>query len=142
MADTTLQDTMAMLGLNRRVEAPIELTSIIRKGLPFASFERLSRHLDISALVMGASFGLAKRTIVRRAQEKKLTPTESERLMRLARVFVQAKRTLGSEEKARRWILKPNRVLGNESPIRLLDTDVGKEAVLEELGRIEHGVFA
>ena len=49
---------------------------------------------------------------------------------------------LGSDDKARRWMFKPSRALGGEIPIRLLDTDIGANAVFDELGRIEHGVFA
>jgi uncharacterized protein (DUF2384 family) len=37
---------------------------------------------------------------------------------------------------------KPSRALGGEVPLRMLDTDVGANGVLEELGRIDYGVFA
>jgi putative toxin-antitoxin system antitoxin component (TIGR02293 family) len=57
-------------------------------------------------------------------------------------VFAQAVSVLGSDDKARRWIVKPSRALGGESPLHLLDTDIGTNAVLDELGRIEHGVFS
>ncbi len=62
--------------------------------------------------------------------------------VRLTRVFAAAKQVLGSEDKARRWMLKPSRALGGETPLHLLDTDIGANAVFDELGRIEHGVFA
>ncbi|MBM3343610.1 MAG: DUF2384 domain-containing protein [Betaproteobacteria bacterium] len=35
----------------------------------------------------------------------------------------------------------PNRSLGNVTPLSLLDTDLGAEAVTDTLGRIEHGVY-
>ena len=140
MAETVLQETTTMLGL-KRVKTQLDLMPLIRRGLPFASLERVSRHLEISPLVMVAALGLAKRTVSRRAQEKRLSPAESERLVRLTRVLAEAKHVLGSEEKARRWVLKPNRALDRATPLGLLDTDIGVNAVFEELGRIEHGVF-
>jgi putative toxin-antitoxin system antitoxin component (TIGR02293 family) len=140
MADTVLLETTRMLGL-KRVRTQLDLMPLIRDGLPFTSLERVSKYLEISPLVMVASLGLAKRTVSRRAQEKKLSPSESERVVRLSRVLAEAKHVLGSEEKARRWALKPSRALAGAIPLRLLDTDIGANAVFEELGRIEHGVF-
>jgi putative toxin-antitoxin system antitoxin component (TIGR02293 family) len=141
MTDTILEETTTMLGL-KRVKTQLDLLPLIRGGLPFTSLERVSRYLDMSTLVMVESLGLAKRTVSRRAQEKKLSPSESERLVRLSRVLAEAKHVLGSEEKARRWALKPSRALAGAIPLSLLDTDIGTNAVFEELGRIEHGVFA
>src|SRR5260370_1322854 len=136
MADTVLQETTTMLGL-KRVKTQLDLMPHIQSGLPFASLERVSKYLEISTLVMVASLGLAKRTVARRAHEKRLSPTESERLVRLTRVLAEAKHVLGSDEKARRWVLKPSRALGGKIPLRLLVTDIGANAVFEELGRIE-----
>lgn len=134
---------MAMLGLKARVEAPMDLMPLIRRGLPSAALERMARHLDLSAVATIESLGLAKRTIARRLHEHKpLSTEESERVVRLARVFAEAKHVLGDEAKARRWLQKPNRALGGETPLHLLDTDIGASAVFEELGRIEHGVIA
>jgi len=97
----------------------------------------------MSTQATAESLGLAHRTIARRLQERQLLdPEESERVVRLARVLAEASDVLGDLEKARRWLLKRNRALGGEIPVRLLDTDIGTNAVLDELGRIEHGVFA
>jgi putative toxin-antitoxin system antitoxin component (TIGR02293 family) len=49
---------------------------------------------------------------------------------------------LGSEEKAARWLHTPNRALGGNLPLELLDTDLGSRQVEEVLGRIEHGVYS
>jgi putative toxin-antitoxin system antitoxin component (TIGR02293 family) len=116
---------------------------LIRSGLPSTALERMARQLDLSAVATIESLGLAKRTIARRLHEHKpLSAEESERVVRLARVFAEAKHVLGEEAKARRWLQKPSRALGGEIPLHLLDTDIGASAVFEELGRIEHGVFA
>ena len=40
------------------------------------------------------------------------------------------------------WLKSPCRVLGNVTPLSLLETDAGIEAVLNELGRIEHGIVS
>jgi putative toxin-antitoxin system antitoxin component (TIGR02293 family) len=74
--------------------------------------------------------------------KQSFTSDESQRVFRLSRVLALATSALGSLEKARRWLQSPSRVLEGEVPLQLLDTDVGADAVIEEIGRIEHGVFA
>jgi putative toxin-antitoxin system antitoxin component (TIGR02293 family) len=143
MPEVVLKETLAILGLKQAVDSPLDLMPVIRRGLPSSSLESVSRSMDLSAVATIESLGLAKRTIARRIQEKQaLTAEESERVVRLARVLAQATEVLGTREKARRWLQKSNRALGGEVPLRLLDTDVGANAVLEELGRIDNGVFA
>jgi putative toxin-antitoxin system antitoxin component (TIGR02293 family) len=143
MAEVALKETVAILGLKETLSSSLELMPVIRRGLPSASLESVSKRMDLSAIATIESLGLAKRTIARRLQERQtLTAEESERVVRLARVLAQATDILGSVEKARRWLQKPNRALGGEVPIRLLDTDIGANAVFEELGRIDYGVFA
>ena len=70
-----------------------------------------------------------------------LSAAESDRLARLARILVRAEQALGDEEKARRWLTRENRALGDAQPLALLDSDAGAEAVEQVLGRIEHGVY-
>ena len=57
-------------------------------------------------------------------------------------VLAQAQDTLGSLEKAKSWLSLGNRSLGGVTPLSLLDTDIGAQAVQDVLGRIEYGVFS
>lgn len=85
---------------------------------------------------------MPQRTIARRKKEQRLRADESDRLLRLARVVAQAAQTLGSEEKAVKWLRRPNRALGNQVPLEILDNDIGALQVDEVLGRIAHGVVS
>jgi putative toxin-antitoxin system antitoxin component (TIGR02293 family) len=55
---------------------------------------------------------------------------------------VRAEEAFGDEEKARRWLSRPNRAVGGHAPLTLLDSDAGALAVERVLGRIEHGVYS
>ena len=67
---------------------------------------------------------------------------DSDRLSRLARILAETIDVLGSEEKASQWLEAPNRALGGQTPLTLLDTDLGTQQVEEVLGRIQHGIFS
>jgi putative toxin-antitoxin system antitoxin component (TIGR02293 family) len=86
--------------------------------------------------------GIRDRTIARRKEAKHLTAAESDRLYRVARIIVQALAVLGTIEKARACITRPNRALGDESPLGLLDTDIASRQVEDVLLRIEYGILS
>ena len=46
----------------------------------------------------------------------------------------------GNVDKAKGWLQKPARALGQSCPIDLLSTPAGVEAVLDLIGKIEHGI--
>jgi putative toxin-antitoxin system antitoxin component (TIGR02293 family) len=59
----------------------------------------------------------------------RLTPEQSEIVVRTATVFAMAVNVLGGREKAAHWLKTPNRALGGEVPITLLDTSLGAHEV-------------
>jgi uncharacterized protein (DUF2384 family) len=40
------------------------------------------------------------------------------------------------------WLKSANISLSGQTPMSLLDTEIGAESVMNALGRIEHGIFA
>jgi len=139
---SNLQQIVALLGIRQAVRTPLEMRPLVRKGLPYRAMERVAKELDLSVDETAEAIGLARRTMARRKTAKLLDASESERVVRLARALTRAADVLGSREKARSWIRKPNRALNGEPPLAMLDTDIGTQAVDDVLTRIEHGVFS
>ncbi len=72
-----------------------------------------------------------------------MQPDESDRLVRLARVFSRAIELFeGDSEGAQEWMMRPNRAFGEVSPFEMVKTDVGAREVENLIGRIEHGVIS
>ena len=71
-----------------------------------------------------------------------LTPAESDRTVRMARVYAHAVEMIGDRDKAIGWLTTPNRALGGERPLDQLDTDLGARMVEDILGRIAYGVYS
>jgi putative toxin-antitoxin system antitoxin component (TIGR02293 family) len=125
--------------LKRRITNLDELRETVKAGLPYASLEALIDRFGLAREEAAAALHLPQRTIARRKKEQKLQADESDRLLRLARISAQAAVTLRSEEKAAQWLRRRNRALGNQTPLDLIDSDIGTRQVEEILGRIEHG---
>ena len=121
----------------------LDFVPIIREGFPFSVFTSLRDRAKLSEEVICRSLRIAKRTAARRKKEDaRLKPAESELLLRLARVLASATEILGTEKKAREWLISENRALGGVLPIHLLDTGLGFQEVMDVLTRIEHGVYS
>jgi putative toxin-antitoxin system antitoxin component (TIGR02293 family) len=120
-----------------------ELICLLKEnGLPIRSFDRLQEALGISATTLADTISIAMRTLRRRRKTGHFKTDESERLLRLARLFERASEVLGSPERARTWMKEPLPVLGGQSPLDYADTEPGAREVERVLGRIAHGVFS
>ncbi|HEY9104701.1 type II toxin-antitoxin system Xre/ParS family antitoxin [Chitinimonas sp.] len=115
----------------------------IRRGISPAAVTVLADHLDMSRDALVKAVGLASSTVkARRTADKPLSTVETERLARVARVVIRAAQVFEDNAAALAWVKRPNRSLGGEMPLALLDTDAGIELVLDTLGRIENGITA
>jgi putative toxin-antitoxin system antitoxin component (TIGR02293 family) len=76
------------------------------------------------------------------ASPARLTPEQSDFVIRTARTLAKAIDILGDREKAAHWLTTPNRALGGEIPISLLDTSAGSHEVETVLDRIEYGAYS
>jgi putative toxin-antitoxin system antitoxin component (TIGR02293 family) len=129
--------------LGRAIKKPHDLADLVRKGLPANSVKALAGRLDIRNAALSQRLGIPQRTLTRRlSRRSRLTASESDRAVRLARVYANAVEMIGEEDKAVRWLQTPNRALGGERPIDQVDTDVGAREVEDILGRIAYGVYS
>ena len=128
--------------LGRTVTSRLELVPLVREGLPYEALESITKKLDLSVEMATKSLQLPKRTLSRRKKTQRLDALQSERVLRLAHVATRATEVLGSEARARSWLLTENRALGGDRPLDLLDTDIGTQAVEDVLVRLEYGVFS
>jgi putative toxin-antitoxin system antitoxin component (TIGR02293 family) len=88
---------------------------------------------------LASSLDLSARSLQRRRGQGRLAHSESDRLYRLARISALAKRYLGNQASANRWLKRPNRALGGCAPLQFIDTELGARAVENVLGRIAYG---
>jgi putative toxin-antitoxin system antitoxin component (TIGR02293 family) len=121
---------------------PADVQGVIRNGLPFGSLEKLARTLELSGEEVSAVLGMAPRTLARRKRERHLSPVESDRVYRLARITHLALEVFGELAKARRWLNRPNRALAGAVPLTMLDTEIGARQVEEVLLHINYGIYA
>jgi len=129
--------------LGRSIRNFAELAELIRQGLPSDSLLVLGEKLALKNAALSEKLGIPQRTLTRRlTRHSRLTAAESDRTVRLARVYATAVEMIGNADKAAHWLRTPNRALGGAVPIDCLDTDLGAREVENILGRIAYGVYS
>lgn len=130
-----------LLGLD--VGETAQLLQQVEQGLPYRSLVHFHQVLDIPINEMAHLAQIKTRTLSRRKERGRLQPDESDRLLRVARVFGKALELFeGDGEAARRWFTKPHKMLGGVTPAEMSKTDIGAVEVERLIGRLEHGVFS
>lgn len=112
----------------------------VREGLPYSSFVALKEALELSTDEFAQLLGVPRRTLTKRQQAGSFSPSESNALSRVARVYREATAFFGDETDARTW-LKTSLPALAATPLSLLDTDPGAEAVSVLLRQLAWGIY-
>jgi putative toxin-antitoxin system antitoxin component (TIGR02293 family) len=121
-------------------EAPRQTVEAIREGLPAEALDWLKERLGLTAEELASVIHVSRRTMSRRKKEGRLKPDESERALRLIRLYQRAAEVLGGPKEATEWLREENFSLGGENPLEFADTEPGARRVERLLGQIEHGI--
>lgn len=116
-----------------------DLQAAIREGFPQVVVSEVMQAAGLTLKEIATSLDLSPRSLQRRRQEGRLARYESDRLYRLARIVALAKQALDDKDSALRWLKKPNRALGGQVPLDIIDTELGARHVEQVLGRIAYG---
>lgn len=119
-----------------------DLMRITRQGLLRDAVDSMAQILGLSIGELAKYLHVSQRTLQRYGSDKELSPELSDRLIQIAKVYAKAVDVFEDESTAIKWLKHPNCALGKTVPMEYLDNSSGVEIILDELTRIEYGVFA
>jgi putative toxin-antitoxin system antitoxin component (TIGR02293 family) len=129
-----------MLGM--KSDDPAVLVDRIRKGLPTSAIDRFQKFTGLSTEEITQLVGIPMRSLSRRKALGRLSPHQSDRLVRAANVFERAVSLFdGDVDAASHWLRAPQRAFGGETPIFMAQTDLGAREVETLIFRLEDGIF-
>lgn len=117
------------------------LIGALTDGLSICEVEELRRSLGMPMEKLLPILGISKATFHRRKKTGSLDLSESDRVVRYARLLGAAVEVMESIGNARLWLTSPQVGLGGAVPLEYAETEVGAREVESLLGRIEHGVY-
>lgn len=135
-----LAQALGLSGRDRPVGA-LQIVDAVGRGLPVSSLDTVARFVTSDAAFKYRI--VPKASLSRRKLTSLLTPQESDRVARVARVWVFAKDVWGSDDEARSFLHRPHPLLDDRRPIDLVvDSEMGAEMVRDVLGRLQVGSAA
>jgi putative toxin-antitoxin system antitoxin component (TIGR02293 family) len=134
--------TLEKKTVSAKAKHPTELIRRIQKGLSFSELKALQDSIDMPFEQLAAKLSISRSTLQRRKVNGRLSPDESDKVMRFARLLEHATEVFGDIDRARAWLKFPQRGLGGAVPLDYAETEIGAREVDNLLGRIDYGVYS
>ena len=134
--------------LGQKVKSRIDFDALIKKGIPLGVISHIKREFNLPDEVIARIIGVSPRTVSRRRRtvkipaKERLSPVESDRVYRFARIVAIAEDIFEDKKEALEWLNNPQYGLGGRVPFDMLQTDAGAREVEELLLRIDYGVIS
>ena len=114
----------------------------IERGLPLSAIDEFSAYSGIPVKQL-LEVVIPPRTLKHRRQRREpLNLDESDRLARVAKMYELAVKVYANRDGGRDWLVRPKRRFDEKTPLEMLRTEKGEEAVQEFLIQIDEGMFA
>ena len=136
-----------LLGMNgmpsfSNVRSTSDFIAVIRNGVPKKALDNLIDNTGITIPEISNIIRTSDRTLRRYTPSQKLNPEQSERIIELAKLYSRGEEVFGNMDSFKTWMNSSVMALGNKKPKEFLDTSIGIDLLMNELGKIEHGIFA
>ena len=128
--------------LGRRLRNKMDLVEVGSRGLTKSAVSHLARYLSLSLKQMADLLPVTGRTLQRYVARRHLSTAVSEQVLQIAGVVAKAADVFGNRDRSLAWLSQPSAALADKAPLDLLGSRFGADLVLDELGRMEHGVYS
>ena len=134
---------MSIAQFNAILPDPVQLLNLSRRGVNISLFEEIVNAHPYTIKQWSTFLHITERTIQRYKKEnRKFETLQTERIIEIAKLHSLGTEVFGLTDYCEEWMNSMSIALGNVRPIELLDSSVGIEMLMDELGRIEHGILA
>jgi putative toxin-antitoxin system antitoxin component (TIGR02293 family) len=115
---------------------------LINEGIPYSLFSVIRDSSPFSENDWSLLLNISVKSLQRYKQmDRQFKPSQSEKIIEIAEVTQKGIDTFGDINKFKLWLETPNFSMGGVKPLELLTDSYGKEMVVSELTKIDHGIL-
>jgi putative toxin-antitoxin system antitoxin component (TIGR02293 family) len=126
--------------LGKAVTSLMELNDAVERGLPKATLRIVVQRVFPDASGQRAMMRRIVPEATYKRRRDRLSPAESERTERFARVVAIAEDVWQDREQARRFLTTPHPEIGGKTPVEAALTELGARQAEEVMARIVYGL--
>ncbi len=121
---------------------PFEKMHVVREGVSKKDLEILKSKANMDYTSMAKALSVTRATLINKKGGERFNPSLSERIVSLADLYSFGFEVFEDEALFNQWMQNPNRALGGEIPLDVIDNQFGREEVKNVIGRIAYGVYS
>jgi putative toxin-antitoxin system antitoxin component (TIGR02293 family) len=116
----------------------------IQNGVGHAAFESIRKLSPFSDADWARFLDISTKSLLRYRQDSshRFKPGQSETILEVAELCTVGIRVFGTSEAFNHWLGTPNGALAGKYPHELVGSSYGQQLLLDELIRIDQGIFA
>ena len=122
--------------------SPFEKMHVIREGVSKKDLEILKAKSEMDYTTLAKALSVTRATLINKKRDERFNSGLSEKILGLADLYSFGFEVFEDESAFNQWMQKPNKALGGEIPLDLIDNQFGREEVKNVLGRIAYGVYS
>jgi len=144
----TLNSIVKVMGgeenIGRDIHSPLDFIKASREGVvSIAVIRSIQGIIHLTNKRMSRILDVSESTLQRQLKEgRQLNKSESETAFDVSKVIAKGMEVFEDEDDFNRWLDTENQALGNEKPIDLLDSSIGREQLIHVLNAVEHGIYS
>ncbi len=125
------------------LEDKMLIIAAIRKGIPYSLFDLIQEYTPFTENDWADFLGISTKSLqrYRLSPGHHFKPIHTEKIIEMSEVTLVGLDVFGNLEKLKLWLNTPNYALDKLKPIELIKDSYGKELVMGELIRINHGIL-
>jgi putative toxin-antitoxin system antitoxin component (TIGR02293 family) len=127
---------------HKQPKSMMDVIDMSNEGVTKSALMNFIHFLEFSTDKIAYMLPITLRTIQRYSKNQKFNPTVSEHIIQLVLLAGKGIEVFGSRQKFLTWFDAPSKALGGKTPSELVRLKTGAQMVMDELVRIEYGVYA
>lgn len=128
--------------LGKKLVNKMDLVELGSRGITKNAISNLANYLSLSSKQVADLLPVTERTLQRYSPRQHFNQAVSEQVIHIAEVVAKGIEIFKEKSKLLLWLNTSHKVFSGNTPFSLLSSRFGTELVLEELGRIEFGVYS
>lgn len=122
----------------------MQVVQAIRDGIALDTFIKVQNSTPFTEFEWSEFLNISTKTLQRFKKDSAhvFKPIHTEKILELAEVTALGVDVFEGIGRFQQWLNIPSKIFGGSAPKEMLRDSYGKEMVVEELHRIDHGIFA
>lgn len=128
--------------IGNHINTDMDLYKLSKQGIPKLALVNFVQNIGSSMRAMAKILHVTERTLQRKSDSDLLSENVSEHIIQIAEVYMRGNQVFDSNADFVAWMHLANTALDNQAPNDLLSSRFGVQLILNELGRIEQGIYS